>query len=71
MYFVWKRNDGHVAATTYRPNNFVGGNGDATAFEHIGQFDDWSDAYDCIASAREADLADAIKEREGVLAEHD
>ena len=54
MYFVWKRNDGYVAATTYRPANFVGGNGDVTTFEQLGKFDDWGDAYDCIANARAA-----------------
>lgn len=54
MYFVWKRSDGYVAATTYKPTDFTGANGGATTFEHIGKFEDWSDAYDCIASARAA-----------------
>ena len=30
IYFVWRRSDGHVAATTYPPDDFVGGNGSVT-----------------------------------------
>jgi hypothetical protein len=54
MYFVWKRNDGYVAATTYRPDDFVGGNGHAITFEHIGKFENWGDAYTCIDNTKEA-----------------
>jgi hypothetical protein len=50
-YFVSRRSDGHVAATTYAPHDFVGGNGSVTTFEHLGRFENWSDAYACIASA--------------------
>ena len=38
IYFVWRRSDGHVAATTYPPDDFVGGNGSVTTFEHLGRF---------------------------------
>jgi hypothetical protein len=52
IYCVWRRSDGHVAATTYAPHDFVGGNGSVTTFEHLGRFENWSDAYACIANAR-------------------
>jgi hypothetical protein len=53
IYFVWRRSDGHVAATTYPPDDFVGGNGSVTTFEHLGRFENWSDAYAWIASIAE------------------
>ena len=53
IYFVWRRSDGHVAATTYPPDDFVGGNGSVTTFEHLGRFENWSHAYVCIANAAE------------------
>jgi hypothetical protein len=40
-----------AAATTYAPHDFVGGNGSVTTFENLGWFENWSDAYDCIANA--------------------
>jgi hypothetical protein len=51
VYFVWRRNDGYVAATTYPPAGFVGGDGTVTTFEHLGRFDNWGDAYACILNA--------------------
>ena len=47
-YFVWKRNDGHVASTCYMPRNFIGANKKETTFDLLGSFDDWQDAYDLI-----------------------
>jgi len=53
IYFVWRRSDGHVAATTYAPHDFIGGNGSVTTFEHLCRFENWSDAYACIVNAAE------------------
>lgn len=51
-YFVWRRNDGFVAASRTKPHDWVGLNGSVTSFEHLGQFDRWASAFACIEANR-------------------
>ncbi len=47
-YYVWRRNDGYVAASRYKPHDWKGLNGEVTSFEHLGAYEQWSDAVDVI-----------------------
>lgn len=52
MYCVWKRNDGYIAATVYRPRDYKGADGSKVTFEHLGEYEKWSDAHGAIYDAR-------------------
>jgi hypothetical protein len=46
VYYVWRRNDGYVAASVGRmPTRWVGDDGSVTTFEELGQYTDWNLAY--------------------------
>ena len=65
MYYVWQRNDGHVDATCYKPNDYaiqtrdeeqqladkLSGK-DKVSFSHLGQFEEWDEALECIRKIR-------------------
>lgn len=56
-YYVWRRNDGYVHATCgSKPSNWTYWtcvDGSRTTFEHLGEFNNWPDAYNLIAKLRE------------------
>lgn len=42
MYYIWKRNDGHINATTYAPQGWRDpSNGEIVSFEILGTLKDW------------------------------
>ena len=53
MYFVWKRNDGHVDSSNGgMPRGWTTTKGDTISFEKLGEFENWADAYDLIFKER-------------------
>lgn len=42
-YYVWKRNDGYVASTTYMPKDYITKSGNAVSFELLGKFPEWNE----------------------------
>ncbi|TAL44869.1 MAG: hypothetical protein EPN91_03555 [Salinibacterium sp.] len=51
-YFVWRRNDGFVAATRYPVRNYKGSNGEETTFVDLGDFATWPEALAAIEAAK-------------------
>lgn len=58
-YFVWRRNDGYVASTTYPPQDWpiydpaTGRSSDTwVRFEILGEFSEWEDARERIRFER-------------------
>lgn len=47
VYWLWRRNDGYVAATkgAFPPRGWVQENGTEVSFEMLGAFDEWEDCY--------------------------
>jgi hypothetical protein len=50
-YYVWRRSDGYVSATTYPPGKY--GTGRLT-FEILAEGDDWDEMHDVILAERSA-----------------
>lgn len=52
-FYVWRRNDGYVAATDgHMPKGWNTQEGKTISFEQLGFFDYWPDAVKCIEENR-------------------
>lgn len=51
-YYVWRRSDGYVAASTYTPIDYVSASGTEWSYELLTETDDWPTARDLIERER-------------------
>jgi len=66
MYFVWRRSDGYVNASTGMPSDWTQpSDGERVTFKLLGEFEEWKDAEAFIMKNK---LTQRGAETDGVLA---